>query len=87
MAKYFFKIVHPYNLSHNEHLAVKELKSNTAINLKRADEGSTTVLLNRTDKIQEDQVQLKNRDHYKPLEKPMVAETLQRVNEIITQLH
>ena len=76
-----------YNLSRNQHAAVKELKNNAAINLKRADKGSTTVILNKTDKIQEAKVQLNNRDHYLPLEEPMVSQTLQRVNEVITQLH
>ena len=47
-----------YNLSYHEHKAVQELKNNTAINIKRADKGSTTVLLNRSEKIQEPQVQL-----------------------------
>ena len=82
------KITKPkYNLSYHEHKAVQELKNNTAINIKRADKGSTTVLLNRSEKIQEAQVQLNNRDHYKPLAKPMVEDTLLRVNEIVTQLH
>jgi len=82
------KITKPkYNLSHNEHKAVKELQKNTAINLKRADKGSTTVILNKRDKIQEAQVQLDNSDHYRPLENPMVTETLRRVNKLITQLH
>ena len=76
-----------HNLSRNQHAAVKELKNNVAINLKRADKGSTTVILNKTDKIQEAKVQLNNRDHYIPLEEPMVSQTLQRVNEVITQLH
>ena len=43
------------------------------------------MILNKTDKIQEAKVQLNNRDHY--LEEPMVSQTLQRVNEVITQLH
>ena len=82
------KITKPkYNLSYHEHKAVQELKNNTAINIKRADKGSTTELLNRSEKIQEAQVQLNNRDHYKPLAKPMVEDTLLRVNEIVTQLH
>ena len=68
-----------YNLSRNQHAAVKELKNNAAINLKRADKGSTTVILKKTDKIQEAKVQLNNRDHYLPLEEPMVSQTLQRV--------
>jgi len=65
---------------------VKELQKNTTINLKRADNGSTTVILNKRDKIQEDQVPLNNRDHYRPLENPMITETLQKVNELITEL-
>lgn len=69
-----------YNLSRKEHIAVKELKQNT-------DKGSTTVILNITDKLQEGLIQLINRDHYLPLEKPMVAETLQKSKEIISQLH
>ncbi|CAH3169437.1 unnamed protein product, partial [Pocillopora meandrina] len=76
-----------HNLSYNEHKAVKELQNNTAINLKRADKGTTTVILNKRDKIQEAQVQLDNRDHYRPLENPMVTDTLKKVNELIAQLH
>ena len=76
-----------HNLSRNEHKAVKELQNNTAINLKRADKGSTTVILNKGNKIQEAQVQLDNRDPYRPLENPMVTETLQKVNELIAKLH
>ena len=75
------------NLSHNEHKAVKELQKNTAINLKRANKGSTTLILNKRDKIQEAHVQLDNSDHYRPLGNPMVTETLRRVNKLITQLH
>ena len=76
-----------HNLSCNEHKAVKELQKNTAINLKRADKGRTTVILNKGDKIQEAQVQLDNRDHYRPLENPMVTETLRKVDELIAKLH
>ena len=76
-----------HNLSYNEHKAVKELQNNTAINLKRADKGTTTVILNKRDKIQEAQVQLDNRDHYRPLENPMVTDTLKKDNELIAQLH
>ena len=57
-----------YNLSRKKHIAVKGLKHNTAINLKKADKGSTTMILNVTDKLQDGMVQLNNRDHYLPLE-------------------
>ncbi|XP_068704782.1 uncharacterized protein [Montipora foliosa] len=76
-----------YNFSRKEYMAVKELKQNTAINLKKADKGSTTVILNITDTLQEGLIQLNHRDHYLPLEKPMVAETLQKAKELISQLH
>ena len=65
---------------------VKELKQNTAINLKKVDKGNTTVILNITDKLQ-GLIQRNNRDHYLPLEKPMVVETLQKAKELISQLH
>ena len=45
------------------------------------------MILNVTDKLHEGLVQLNNRDHYLPLEKPMVTETLQKAKEIISQLH
>ena len=63
-----------YNLSRKEHTAGKELKHNTAINLKKADKGSTTVILNVTDKLHEGLVQLNNRDHYLPFENQLEIE-------------
>ena len=57
------------------------MKHNAAINLKKADKW------NVTDKLQEGLVQLNNRDHYLPLEKQMVTETLQKAKELISQLH
>ena len=60
-----------YNLSRKEHIAVKELKHNAAINLKKADKGSTTVILNVTDKLQEGLVLLNKRDYYLPLVKEL----------------
>ena len=47
-----------YNLSRNEFRAIAELKHNSALNLKKADKGTTTVIMNKTDKIKEAQVLL-----------------------------
>ena len=55
------------NMSHNEYIALTELKKNTNIVLKKADKGTTTVIMNKCDKMQEAQIQLDNREHYKPL--------------------
>jgi len=50
---------------------LKTLQEDANINLKKADKGTQTVVLNTEDKILEGQIQLDNRAHYKPLE-PMV---------------
>ena len=56
------KITKPKNnLSRNEVKAPKELKNNPAINLKKADKGTTTVIMNKADKIYEANVQLDKR--------------------------
>ena len=60
------------NLSRNEMAALKELRNNSAINLKKAD------IMNKSNKVQEAEVQLENREHYKPLEAPMVNMTQTR---------
>ena len=73
------------NLSRNEMAALKELKNNSAINLKKADKGTTAVIMNRSNKMQEAEVQL--REHYKPLQARMVKTTQTKVNQIIEKLH
>ena len=73
------------NLPFKERKALRELRSNSEIIIKKANKGTTTVIMNKTDKIQEGQVQLDDRKNY--LETPMVQETKQRVEEIINDLH
>ena len=43
--------------------------------------------MNKSNKIQEAEVQLENREHYQPLEAPMVSNTQTKVNQIIDKLH
>ena len=76
-----------HTLSRNEFRAIAELKHNSALNVKKADKGTTTVIMNKTGKIKEAQVLLDNREHCNPLRLPLVKNTQQRVNQIITQLH
>lgn len=75
------------NLPFRERKALRELRSNSEIIIKKADKGTTTVIMNKADKLQEGQVQLDDRKNYMPLETPMVLETSQRVEEIINDLH
>ena len=84
------KITKPKNkLSRNEVKALKELKNNCkpAINLKKADKGTTTVIMNKADKIYEANEQLDNRKHYERLKAPMVKTTQEEVNDLISRLH
>ena len=67
------------NLSRNERKALNEMKQNKEINLKKADKGSTTVVMNTIDKIQEGQIQINDQNNYRPLDNPMVKETQQGV--------
>ena len=75
------------NLPFKERKALRELRSNSEIIIKKADKGTTTVIMNKADKIQEGQVQLDDRKNYMPPETPMVQETSRRVEEIINDLH
>ena len=75
------------NLPPEEREALKALKNNNEINLKKADKGTTTVVLSKQDKINEGQIQLNNKDHYMPLEQPMVGETNRKVTQLINELY
>ena len=75
------------NLPKREQLAIKQLKQNPDINIKRTDKGSSIVVLNKEDKIKEGQIQLDDRENYKPLETSMVVQTSKRVKKLIDKLY
>ena len=64
------------NLPPGEQRALKELMNNEEIILKKADKGTTTVVMNRENKINEGQIQLDDRNNYQPLDKPMVRDAI-----------
>ena len=78
-----------HNLPHNERRAIKDLRSNHDINIKKADKGTTTVIMSRhyKIKIKEGQIQLDDLDNYGPLEQPMVEETAKKAKQIISELY
>ena len=67
--------------------ALKELVNNKEIILKTADKGTTTVVMNRENRINEGQKQLDDRNNYQPLDEIMVRDTSQRVKHLINALH
>ena len=64
------------NLNPAERETLNTLKRDTNINLKKADKGTTSVVLNIEDKIKEGQTQLDNREHYRPLVNHLVFNSL-----------
>ena len=74
------------NLPLGEERALKELINNKEIILKKGDKGTTTVVMNRENKLTEGQIQLDDRNNYQPLDKPMVGDTFQRVKHLINSL-
>ena len=75
------------NLPPVERKALKSLKSDETINVRKADKGTVTVLMNKQDEINEAQIQLDNLEHHRPLTEPMVQETHNRVLQLINELH
>ena len=75
------------NLPPAERKALKDLKNNTEINIKKADKGTTSVFMSLADKKTEGQIQLDNIEHYRPLDESMVEETSVRVEQLISELH
>ena len=56
------------NLPPGEQRALKELINNKEIILKKAEKGTTTVVMNRENKINEGQIHLDDRNNYQPLD-------------------
>ena len=66
------------NLSQGERKALKELSRDKNIVIKKADKGTTTVIMNRTDKLNEGQVQIYDIHNYRPLDNAIVGTTAKR---------
>ena len=75
------------NLTHAEKKALDELRSNDSIVLKKADKGTTTVIMDKEDKVQEGQILLDDAQSYKTLENTMVESTLDKTKRLISELH
>ena len=71
------------NISEQEYLAIKSLKNNNEIVIKKADKGSATVIMNKTDYLAEGYRQLSNLNYYKKLDSPIYPETAVNIDEIL----
>lgn len=76
-----------HNLPLQERKAITELKNSSEINIKKADKGTSTVIMQKKEKAKEGQVLPDDRNNYTPLAEPMVQETSQKVKKIIEDLY
>ena len=74
------------NLPANQRRALRTLKTNREINLKKADKGTTTVAMDTTQKVEEGLEQVSNEKFYKPLEEPIVSQTAAKVKTTVNTL-
>ena len=70
------------NVPPAEREALRALKRDTEINLKKSDKGTITVVMNTQDKIKEGQILLDNKDNCRPLASLMATETNHKVNKL-----
>ena len=76
-----------HNLPLNERKAITKLKNYIEMNVKKADKGTTIVIMNKRDKTQKGQILLDDRNNYTPLEESMVEATSQKVKQITEELY
>jgi len=74
------------NLTIKERKALKQLKNNDSIVIKKADKGSAIVIQNKTDYCQEAERQLNNKQHYKPISAPIFPAICQQYNSILKEM-
>ena len=85
--KYYKKFHEVINISKPEIRALKELKNNHQIVIKKADKGSAVVIMDRDQYIMEAERQLGDPVYYKKLKEPIFPKTIKAVQRIIEDLY
>ena len=75
------------NLSYNESKALHTLKNNNNIVIKPADKGSSIVIMDKADYLQEGYRQIANEKYYKPLSSPIYPTIRHKIFNILDTLH
>jgi len=74
------------NLTAKQRQTLNTVRANKRVNLKRADKGTTTVVMGTLDKIKEGNEQVSNEKFYIPLSEPIVSSTTTKVKAIVSTL-
>ena len=72
------------NLLPAEQQALRDLKTNTEISIRKTDKGTTSVFMSLADKKNEGQIQLDSMENHRPLAEPMVEQTSGKYNNYFT---
>jgi len=72
------------NLTHNQRIAIVALRGNQDIMVLPADKGSTTVVLDKAEYLQEAYRQLSDPSTYKPTATDLTYTQKQKISDIIT---
>ena len=82
LAEIQFKKPKP-NLTPGELQALKQLSCDKTIILKKADKGTTSVMMSKESKINEGLALLNEKNNYQPLTQPMVENTTRKITQLI----
>jgi GIY-YIG catalytic domain len=74
------------NLNTEEIKAIKSLKEDQSIVIRKSDKGSATVIMDKEDYILEIEQQLANQKHYRKIDNPIFPETSKTITEIVNRL-
>ena len=74
------------NLSAKQRQTLSALRANKQVNIKKADKGTTTVVMDTYDKIKEGNQQLLDQKFYIPLTEPIVSLTATEIKPIVNTL-
>ena len=74
------------NLSPGERRPLHNLLGDKTIIVKKADKGTTTVIMSREQKIKEGQILLNDLYNCRPLEKQMADETAEKIKQLTTSM-
>ena len=75
-----------HNVSREEMVSLTKLRQNNSIVIKKADKGSSIVIMNKEDYLYEGYRQLGNTQHYQPLTEPIFMETSKLIEDILKDL-
>ena len=75
------------NLSHLELKTLRKLKQNKDIVIKKADKGSSVVIMDKIEYINEGNRQLGNPKHYRQINSPLYLDTAKKITKILQELH